>query len=235
MSCRQQTICMGIIYLQFVHHTIVCVPIVIFLIALCVVVIWHSSNTKKARLKIWSTIGLLNSELHYVQTCVGLYLCTQVLIEKEKYNIMHDAFVIRYPNFDVCIRFIISILFCIYPVTSKLHQMPLIILSPPFDVIIRPFVSSNYTNNYIKCKGYSSPCLIQVYVFHCAFTNSCDSTSSFDVILLHRCDHTSAIFFHQIVVDTYKNKEEMFAKTPASVINIRLLYPSTSSASPFET
>ena len=159
-------------------------------------VIWHSSNTKKARLKIWSTLGLPNSELHYVQTCVGLYLCTWVLIEKEKYNIMHDAFVIRYPNFDVCIRFIISILFCIYPVTSKLHQMPLIILSPPFDVIIRPFVSSNYTNNYIKCKGYSSPCRIHVWVFRCTMTSSCDSAPSFDVIYLHQYEHRSAILFY---------------------------------------
>ena len=70
----------------------------------------------------------------------------------------------------------------IHLVTSKLHQMPLIILSSPFDISIQPFDSGNHTNDYIKCKGYSSPHLIQVYTSRCAFTNSCGSAPSFDVI-----------------------------------------------------
>ena len=116
-------------------------------------------------------------------------------IEKEKNNITHDElFWEIYRNFNVCTRFIISILFHIYPVTSKLYQMPMIILSPPFDVLIRPFVSSNYINNYIKFKGCSYPYLIQVYVFRCTWTGSCDSAPSFDAILLHQYDHRLASF-----------------------------------------
>ena len=59
--------------------------------------------------------------------------------------------------------------------------MLLIILSLPFGVSIRPFVSSDYTNNYIKYKGYRPPRLIHVYVFRYTLTNDGDSTPSFDV------------------------------------------------------
>ena len=126
-------------------------------------------------------------------------------IEREKYNIMHDTYLLkRYPNFNVYIRSIVSILLRIYLVTFKFHRIPLIILSPPFDVIIQPFVSSDYTNNYIKCKGCSFPCLIQVSVFRCSKTSSCDSAPSFDVIVLHQYqyDHRLAICLQQTVVDT---------------------------------
>ena len=113
--------------------------------------------------------------------------------------------------------------------------MPLIILPAPFDLMIQHFSSSNYINIYIKCKGYSSPCLIQVYVFCRVFTNRCDYVPSFDVILVNKYEHRLATFLHQIVLDTYQNNEEIFAKNPASVINIRCLFPSSLSDSPFVT
>ena len=141
------------------------------------------------------SFGFLSPLFIHMCGFVPMYLGTYK--EKEKDNITHNAFCFeKYPNFNVYIRFIVSILLCIYPVTSKVQQMPLIILSPPFDVIIKPFVSTDYTNNYSKCKGYSSPCLIQVYVFCCTMTSSCDSAPSFDVIIFHQYDHRLAICLH---------------------------------------
>ena len=91
-----------------------------------------------------------------------------------------------------------------YHVTLKLHQIPLIILSLTFDVSTRPFDGSEYTNNYIKWKGYSSPCFTQFYVLYCTMTSSCDSAPLFDVIVLHQHDHRLAIVLHYTVVEKYQ-------------------------------
>ena len=68
-------------------------------------------------------------------------------------------------------------------------------------------------------------------------TNSCDYAPLFDVKILQLHDHRHRvkIFKHSTVMDTYLNVDEVYAKTPTSVINIGLLCPSTSSASPFAT
>ena len=124
---------------------------------------------------------------------VPMYLGTY--IEREKYNVTHWTYFKEiYPNFIVYTQSIVSILVCIYPVTSKSHQMPLIMLSLPFDVIIQPFVSRHFTNSSIKCERYSSPCLIQVCVLRCTVTNNCDSVPSFHVIVLQLYDQRLVIF-----------------------------------------
>ena len=167
---------------------------------------------------------------------VPMYLGTY--IEKEKFNIMHDAFVGKYILLLVYISgilFIVSILLHIYLVTSKLHQTPLIILSQPFNVIKRLFVISDYTDYYIKCKGYSSPRIIQVFIYPYTMTNGCNSATSFDVNVLQLYDHRLAIFKLQNILDTYQNVDAIFSKTRASNINIGLLCPSTLYASPFAT
>ena len=125
-------------------------------------------------------------------------------------------------------QFIVSIFVRIHPATLKLHEILLIILSSPFGVNIRPIVSSNYMNKYIKCKGYSSPRLPQGCLFLRTTTNSCDVPSFDEKVQLY--DHSFAIFKHQMWIYT-QNIEEMFATNPASVISIRLLYPSPSSFS----
>ena len=140
-----------------------------------------------------------------------MYLGTS--IEREKYNIMHDTYLLkRYPNFNVYIRSIVSILLRIYPITSKSHHMPPIILSFPFDVIIQQFVRSDDTNNYIKLKGSISPWLIQVCLFCCTMTKSCDCDPSFDAMSWQLYEHRLEIFKYSTIVDTYKNNEAMFGK-----------------------
>ena len=108
---------------------------------------------------------------------------------------MHDTYLLkRYPNFNVYIRSIVSILLRIYLITSKSHHMPPIILSFPFDVVIQQFVRSDDTNNYIKLKGSSSPWLIQVYLFCCIMTKSCDCDPSFDAMSCQLYEHRLGIF-----------------------------------------
>ena len=120
----------------------------------------------------------------------------------------------------------------LYLLHQNCKQKLLVTLSTTFSMRKITFIARSYNCFYSKQEECNYPCLTQAQVFRCTTTQSCDSQPSFVVLFLQLKDHGLAIFELYIVVEAYQNTEEMFATTPMSVINIELLYPSSS---PFAT